>query len=201
MTAMVNASHTQSAFAEVQNDAADESATLNTTNANFTSDPDTVFRIRFAVQQTVPTANQQLDITPTLFYSYNSGSFTQVDNNGGTTQAVHVISIANITDNASTSQRISSDSFVAGHLEDTAAAATTTAFTSAPGATEVTEYEWALEIEGTFSGLANNDTIDIRVHDGTAAIENYTNTPRVTVTGIAGPPITAWTPTEYMVRR
>lgn len=177
-------SYDQDRFAEVQNDAADETATLNTTNGNFSKDINTVFRVRFTVQQIATAATSQLTVTPTLFYSYNTGSWTEVGNPTDTDAPVRVINEANVTDNATTTLRLGSgDSNVAGRFEDTAPGATAVTFTD-PSTGEATEYEWALEIYGDYAGLANDDTIKLRVYNTATVLDTYTNQPTITVSGV-----------------
>ena len=178
---MFNAIWDQDRFAEVQNDAADESATLNTTNQNWTQVADTTFRVRFCIQQTRTSADSALTITPTLYYSYNSGAYTEVGNPTDTDAPIRVAADANVTDGATTTLRLGSgDSNVAGRLEDGAPGAASVTVSN-PSTGEATEYEWALELYGDYSGLTNADTIVLRVYDSTTALDTYTNEPTITV--------------------
>ena len=184
MTKTVNATYDQDRFAEVQNDAADESATLGTLNGDFSKDPDITFRVRFTVQQTATAATDLLTVTPTLFYSYNAGAWTEVGNPTDTDAPIRVVNEANVTDNATTTLRLGSgDSNVAGRFEDTAPGATAVTFTNTSTG-EATEYEWALELYSGYAGIANDDTIALRVYNTATALDTYTNEPTITATGL-----------------
>ena len=175
----------QDRFAEVQNDAVDENATLGTLNASFSKDTDTTFRVRLTVQQTATAADTALTITPTLFYSYNGGAYTEVGNPTDTDAPIRVVNEANVTDNAQTTLRLGSgDSNVAGRFEDTAPGATSVTFSN-PSTGEATEYEWALQVYSGFAGIANDDTIALRVYNTATVLDTYTNEPTVTVTGLS----------------
>lgn len=203
MTTMVQTAWDQDRFSEVVNDAADESATLGTLNANFSKDIDTTFRVRFTIEQTASGANLSLNLTPTLYYQYNgTGGYIEVGNPTDTDAPVRVVADANVTDNGTTTLRLGGGfTEVTGRFEDSAPGATATTF-SDPATGEATEYEWALEIYSGYSGLANNDTIELRVYNGVTVLDGYANTPTITVSGIAAAESpAAYYPTLYTVRR
>lgn len=144
----VNAAYDQDRFAEVNNDGVDENATLGTTNANWTQESDQTFRVRFTIQQTASGATAGLTITPTLEYSYNGGTYTEVGNPTDTDAPVRVVASANVTEGQTTTLRLGSgDSQINGRLEDSAPGAPACTFSN-PSTGEAAEYEWALEIYG-----------------------------------------------------
>lgn len=185
MAKSVNASYVQQTHRFVDDDAANNSATLLGANGDDRSyAPSATIRIRFLIQQTVATANNDLTVTPQLHYQYNgTGGYILIGEPADTDAPIRVKSIANITDGTATAARIGAGTFVAGTLEDSASSWAAVTFTT-EAATE-TEWEIALEIYSGYSGLANNDTIDLRVYRaGAVALDGgYTDTPRVTVIG------------------
>lgn len=180
----------QDRFNRVANDASDESATLGTTytgnNTYSDQNADTTFRMRFTINQTVSGADTNLTLTPTLYYSYNSGAWTEVGNPTDTDAPVRVVNSANVTDGGATTLRLGGGyTEVTGAFEDTAPGAAGVTFSN-PATGEATEYEWAVEIYSGFSGLANGDTIALRVQDGATALSgNYDAVPTFSATGLA----------------
>ena len=162
-----------------RNDNGSESAATwkASANTNWTQDVDENVRIRFLVQET--DGDSVTDKTFQLEYKLNSGSWTNVT---GTSSVVRSSATSYVADGANTTRQISSGTFVtpnAGFDEaDGQVGGTSLDFS---GSDEV-ELEFCLQIRS--ADVANDDTIQLRIK----GLSTYTNTPTLTVSGVAEPP-------------
>lgn len=145
--------------------ATDTNATINVTAG------DVKLRLRLSVAQTGSTAAA---LTATLYFAIN-GSATYNAMTASTAD-VHAASSTFVTDDAATTQQISSGTFVAGKI-DTATGACTATASMATNA--VTEHEWCVLLVS--ADQASGDTLDFRVRNTTTALNTYTLTPRITI--------------------
>src|SRR5690349_8928184 len=105
--------------------------------------------------------------------SKNGGAYSAV---GSATSSVRAVGSSNLTDNANTTQQLSTGTFVAGRVDDVDGTMTST--TSIP-TNSVTDFEFMVQLVA--ADLANADTLDFRVYRSGTEVTTYTNTPRVTV--------------------
>ena len=156
-------------------------------------DIDTLLRVRITVEQTVNTAiGDDALVTPfRLRFSHEGGAYTDVGAPAAGGVAVRLVAAA-FTDHDDTTELLSAGggTFVTGDGVD--ATQTTDEVTFTDEALTFTELEFAIEIVG--GTVANDDTIDLRVYYSDAdesppatALHAYTDTPRVTVTGVVAP--------------
>ena len=190
MAKTVNPNYTQSAFAKVTDDGSETGSTVGTTNLDWSENVNTVFRVRIAVAQT-EAATTNLTQTFTLYYSYNSGAYTAVPAIAATSAPIRFAASAetswSIADGDATTDRgVSSGAFIAGQYRESDPSGNVT-FTN--GSSSETEMEFCVEIYGDYAGLANDDTIDLRVYDGAGVAlgggYQASLTPGITVSGIA----------------
>ena len=140
---------------------------------------DTKFRLRVLTEET---AGGTGACAAHLFYSYNSGAYTTLT--GASTHVQEVDDDNSIADNASSgasAQLTYAGTYLAGRYSDDGAAATNVVISS-----QYTEFEFCLQVIGT--AVANGDTIDFRVYNGTTALDSYTVSPRLTVVKEAAAP-------------
>ena len=160
-------------------------------NDNWTQDVDTLFRIRFLIQQTVATANNNIATEFLVQYNKNGGGWTDVAVQSAVTDAVRYAN-GDFADGDDTTQLVGSGSFVTGDGVEVTPT-DTISFTEA--ALSETEIEFALEI---YSGqVADEDIIELRLlfslDDETppaTVLNSYTNTPSLTVNEAASHDIT-----------
>jgi len=131
------------------------------------------FRIRFVVEET---AAGTLNLLGRLHYSLDGGTYTELTTGSSYIRAIDSKNDGwSITDGDPTTQQIFTGTFVAGTFSndgDCENATLTSAFT---------ELEYCLYIYDA----TGSSTIDLRVYDSAAALDNYYQTPRVTVSEIA----------------
>jgi hypothetical protein len=134
------------------------------------------FRIRIASSEYGTTA---ATLTGRLRYSYKGGAYTQIPT-VATSACVYALDSANLTDDAATTQQLSTGTFVAGKVDDVTAQCTAT---GSIAQNSVTDHEFMLCINFPF--VRTGDTIDFRLYATTTAFTTYTNTGRVTITRVA----------------
>lgn len=141
---------------------------------------DTTYRLRVLVQNTGDKAD-----TPTLnlYYSYNSGTYTQVTT---TSSYVRMTASGTVSDTTATTQQLGSGSWVAGEFDSNGSVSST----SLTNGYE-TEMEFCFQFRS--ADLSSGDTIDLQVYNSSSALNNYTNTPSVSFTG-------EWKQTAYRIR-
>lgn len=132
-------------------------------------------RLRLAAQEVGTTA---ATFTASLMVSKNGGAYAAVTD---VSSNVRAVASANLTDNAATTQQVSSYTFVAGRVDDVDGTMTSTASIVQNSGTE---FEWMIRLLS--ADLANGDTLDFRVYRSGAAITTYTQTARITIIKSAG---------------
>lgn len=177
MGAPVNPSFSQDMFRFRNDDNNQILATwIANENTNINIKSYITFRCRFAINQTVSSANTNLARNFKLRYSLNGGTYTDVGAQGSQS-VIRYADSKSITDNEATTNLIlvSASTFVAGSVDENGDTGTIT-FTS--GALSFTEVEFVLNIYG---GLLNpSDTLDLRVYEtNNTALAAYTQTARV----------------------
>jgi hypothetical protein len=174
------------------------------TNANFTMDVDTTFRIRFVIQQTVAIAintnNQATEFA--LQFNLAGGGWVNVAAQGVTTQAV-AYADGDFADGDNTTQLIGSGTFIAGDGVEVTPSDTIT-FTDE--ALTETELEFALTIVS--SRVSDAQTLQLRViHSDSdesppaTVLDSYTNTPTITVSEVGGGTVVPQIMNSYRQRR
>jgi hypothetical protein len=136
-------------------------------------------RLRTAVKQTGSTA---ATLTGRLYISKNGGAYAQASSSSS--GGLKVVDSTYLTDDAATSQQLSSGTFVAGKVDDSTGQSSAT---GSMGQNTHTEHEWMLQL--TFSNLADGDYFDLRVRNSTTVLGTYTYTPRITVTKNTAPTV------------
>ncbi len=167
----VSATLDQTGFRFRDTDGSETTATwLATENTSINHSTDVPVRLRFVVQET---GGSGITFTPTLYRSHSSGTYTRVDGASSIARSIGSPNISNGT--ATTDQLGGTGTFKAGEFDesDGQAAAITLA------ASEHTEVEFCFWIRP--QEVADLDTIDFRVYDGSTALDAYTQTPRITV--------------------
>lgn len=132
---------------------------------------DTNYRVRFRIDETAVRAWSS--VTWNLFYSLNSGTYTQI----GSGQPVNYSLSSNFAQGDDCTAQLTggSGTFVtanAGMCESAGAV------NSGTGG-YLFEVEYCIQIDSAY--VANGDTINLRVYNGTSAIAAYTDTPVITV--------------------
>lgn len=150
---------------------------------------DVSLRVRFNIRETGTTS---ATFSARLYYSLNGGAYAQINASG---TPVVASASGNLTDDASTTQQISSGTFVAGKVDDVNAQ---TGSTGTIAQNNDTEFEFMLTVSA--ASVANSDTIDLRVRRGTVALTTYTVTARITVkkdvlAGVGSATFTGFAPT------
>lgn len=148
-------------------------------NTNISIDVDTSFRYRAVVAETAGATNPET-VNLLLHFSLNSGAFILIT---GST-AIQFASFIGSSDGDATTQQVGSGSFVAGELDNTGAVANLDLQASE------TEMEYCLTIDS--GQVANDDTIDLRVFNSGAVLDNYGNTGRATAIEAAASFQPAW---------
>lgn len=177
---MPNPSFTQ-VTARARNDDGSESAATwkAAQGTDVTIAVDANFRYRFRIDETA--ARSWTSLTWNLYYSLNGGAYTAV---GAATPIQFALS-GNFVDGDDTTTQLTggTGTFVTnnnGMKETTGGAVNTGA------AGDLFEVEFCLKMDS--GQLANNNTIALRIYNGTSAIATYTYTPTITVSGVPSPP-------------
>lgn len=169
---MTQPSFTQVTFRSRNDNGSETTATWRQTQGtDDTYTTDTNYRIRFLIDETASRAWS--NVTWNLYYSLNSGTYTAV----GSGQPVKLSLSGNFTngDNCTSQLTGGSGSFLtsnAGMCESSGA-------TNTGAAGNYFEVEFCIQIDSAY--VAHNDTINLRVYNGTSAIATYTDTPIITV--------------------
>ena len=137
-------------------------------NTDWSQNVDEDFRVRFVIQETANSTNAAT-VDLLIEYSLNSGAYAAVT----ASTPIQFGTFTGATDNDATTQQLGAGTFVTGRLDSNGTV------TSADLQNSETEYEYCLFIDS--AQVVNADTIDLRVYDGTTALDNYTQTPRITV--------------------
>lgn len=174
-----------------------DDGTAATATAKETAGSDTTathsdkFRIRFVIQETAG-SNQAETPNWGLQFAYNGGGYGAIAASGGELNWADSSNLTNGTV-ADNTQRVGSGTFNSGCTVDNAGTSGAQAATAGND-----EYEVEFTIQIASSGLSNGDTIDLRVYQNGGALTSYTDTARITLTGIAdaliGQDITVGTP-------
>ena len=167
----------QQAFRFRNDDGSQTSATWmsagNNVNQSIGTGTDNRFRVRIVVEET---AGGSYAVGATLYYSKNSGAYTDIST---ASSNIRAIASKNTTwtisdDDSTTAQLGYSGTFVTGYM-DTDGGSTSNATISS----QYTEFEFVLYLVD--ADLQNGDTIDLRVYDAGVAIDSYQQVPRITV--------------------
>jgi hypothetical protein len=146
------------------------------------------FRVRFSMHETA--GGDPANFAPTLQYSQNAGTWTNIGA-AGADAPIRAVASPNVADNAATTQQISSGTFTAGSFEEATAAAAAIDL----GRYGLTEFEWSLEVNaGASSPFAVSDTIQLRVN----FMAFYDNTAQFTIASAGG---TVSDPTSWINER
>ena len=141
------------------------SAIIGSVNTNPSLEPDTIYLVRFGIEET--SGNASKNEAPQLQYNHNAGGWNNVT---GSSSVVQSTATSNITDGADTTQRITAftfDSTNQGFDEVDGIAGGGTADLNNTGF----EALFAFQIIST--DVANNDTIVLKIVDSNAADADY----------------------------
>ena len=181
---MTNPVYDQDRFARVFDDGDLTGSTLGTVNADWSQDVDTIFRIRFLVQESNNKATNNADFR--LRFNHGGAGYIEV----GSATAVQYASSAEtswtLTDgDAISTARLGGGSISGGEYDED------NSFTNLDfGGNDQVEIEFCLTIDS--ASVSNNDTILFQVYeDATNPLDTYTNTPTVTVVVAAPDALTA----------
>lgn len=159
-------------------------------NANWVQAVDTIFRIRFVIQQTAAAANQNLATEFALQYNYDGGGWNPVVAQGADTDPVQYVNATGMADGDNTTQILGGGgTFITG---DGVEVTPTDTLTFTTEATSETEIEFALEIvsEQVIDAKTLQLQLVYSVDDESppeTVLGNYSNTPTVTVDEAAAP--------------
>lgn len=165
-------------------------------NVNYFPGVNTVFRIRFEVQNTGTTTTSSVPWQ--IFCSQNGGAYSQLGGGGGSNTpglaAAYIpnwspsIQVCDSTPGTTlTVRRLTAD---AGTFSNGKIITDTGSNNVAVANAGVTEFEWALALNSDY--VSPGDTLDFRVYYtvGAAPLNSYTQTPRITIpptgTGVVG---------------
>jgi hypothetical protein len=127
------------------------------------------FRVRFVVDES---AGGTLNLVGSLFYSLDGGTYTSLTTGSSYIRAIDSNNDGwTIDDGDPTTQQIYTGTFVGGFFSDDGNCAAVSLDTN------FTELEYCLYI----FDATGSSTIDLRVYDTAAALDNYNQTPRITV--------------------
>lgn len=141
-------------------------------NISVDNSTDTLFRIRFLLQDTGATSNLG---SAQLQYNLNSGGWINVT--GGSSVVVAETS-SNFTDDDNTTQQLGGGVFVAGFLDDV------------DGSTSGNTYDTSEESEFEFNcrllsaDVSIDDIIELRVSDAGSALSSYTSIAHIEIVGV-----------------
>lgn len=169
---MTNPAFTQLTFRTRNDNGSETTATWRQTQGTDDSwETDTNYRIRFRIDETASRAWSNK--TWNLYYSLNAGAYTAV----GAGEAVNFASSANFAQGDNTTAQLTggTGTFVTNNSGMCQSAGATNSGTAG----YLFEVEYCVAIASTL--VANNDTINLRVYDSSAAIAAYTDTPIITV--------------------
>jgi hypothetical protein len=165
-------------YAFGDDDGSESAHSLDTENTPRTAqDLDTNFTIRIQIAET---GGGSANITPTLYCSYESGTYTAVTTTSSASMPCRLVDDANSrADNEATTERLTAGagSWQAGEYDD---GQTDVGGDTISGLTsEYTEVEFMIELDSTYA--TDGETFDFRVYNGTAAFDSYPGTsPRAT---------------------
>jgi hypothetical protein len=142
-------------------------------------------RVRLAAREDGTTS---ATFAANLFMSKNGGAYAQV---GSASANVKAVDSANLTDNSTTTQQISSATYVSGRVDDVDG---TTTATASIAQNSGTEFEFMIELIS--ADLDHNDTLDFRLYRSAAALTTYTQTARITIVKQQSSPINQITETD-----
>lgn len=165
---------TQTTFRGRNDDGSETTASWKATaGTDWTQDVDTNFRVRFNVNAS--TAAPTLNTPFVLRYSLNGGTYTAVS---AASTVVRASASPNVTDGAATTEQLAgTGTFNAGTIDEVDGSAL--GFTGAVATGQDTEVEYSAQIRS--ADVVNNDTVNLRVYNGTTALNTYTDTPIITV--------------------
>lgn len=171
----------QDSYRGRNDDGGESTATwVESVNTGWFQLPDTVFRLRFLVQEFdglgVNNAVLQLQ------YNLNGSGWNDVT---GSSSVVQVATSSNFAEGDSTTQQIGSGTFVSGEMDENEGEAGDVNNNIDFTGNDETEVEYCVQILGTDTSF--RDTVELRVtfSDGTP-LSSYTNTAEVTVSSPAG---------------
>lgn len=170
---MTNPAFTQVTFRGRNDDGSESSATWKATEgSDWTQDTGVNFRVRFRIDETAVRA--WTNKVWNLYYQKNAGGYNAVNAN----TPVQFSLSNNFADGSDCTSQLTggSGTFVTdnnGMKESTGGA------TNSGTAGYLFETEFCLIIDG--GQVADNDTINLRIYDGSSAIAVYTDTPIITV--------------------
>ena len=145
-------------------------------NAAWTRAPGADFRIRFTLQ-TTGTSGSAAASTENLFVSKNAGAYVAIGGTSGILPSATASSSADETAITTAQLSLPSGVFVNGIYDSSGA---TNSLTIPRG--DYTEIEFGVKIDPANSAFGN--TFDFRVYRGASVQSLYSNTPRITSTGI-----------------
>jgi len=169
----VSAAYDQDSYRARNDNGGETTATWTVAvNTNWTQMVNKTFRLRFLVQETAGSADNNKTLQ--LEYNLNSGGWNDVT---GSSSVVKATATANVVDAADTTQQLGSGTFVSTNAGfDEANGAVGGASLDFSGSDEV-EVEFSLQIVS--GDVSNGDTLQLRVK----GLDIYTNTPTIAVTG------------------
>lgn len=138
---------------------------------------DYTYRLRFLLQNTGDKDGS--GFTPRLEYRRNGGTWTQVTT---TSNFVRCQASAYVTDGTACLQRLGSGTYDEGYFDSNGSI---TSFTFSQA--QESEDEWCLQFRS--ADIGGGDVIELRVTNGGAALNSYTNTPSTTFPAAAFPPV------------
>ena len=145
-------------------------------DTNWSQNTVTNFRVRITTQADVG-AGANSPIAPTLYYSLNGGTSTQVTSSSN---VVRLSPSSQFADGAATTQQLSGGlglTYVAGSMQESSSGAVSRVMAAG---LDISEDEWCVQIQA--ADVANGDTITLQQKTGTAGVyATYTVTPSITV--------------------
>lgn len=155
----------QSDFRGYQDGTESGATAIAAAGTNFNYSADTIFLVRFLVQQTEATATQNLSPTLKAQYNLNSGGYTDVSGSS----PIQFANSTNLTDGGATTQQIGAGSFITGEINESGTVTAT--FTSE--ATSETEFLIVLQMDS--AQVEFGDTILLRlVESDNTVLDSYT---------------------------
>ena len=162
----------------------DESETLATwrqaINTDDTLETDTTFRIRIGVQGAHTGGAGSFDLSVQFQSQLNTDGWNNITTSSAVVKAVASADTSwTITDDdATTEQLAQSQTFVAGHMDETGS-------TTAVNLSETEETECELVFQIVDTDVSGGDSVGIRIIDGAGVLDTYTETPSITVASSA----------------
>ena len=145
-------------------------------NAAWTRAPGADFRIRFTIQ-TTGSSGAAAASTENLYTSKNAGAYVAIGGTSGILASATASASADETSISSAQLPVGTGVFVNGVYDSSGA---TNSFTIPRG--DYTEVEYGIKIDPANS--VPGDTFDFRVYRGASVQSLYSNTPRITATGV-----------------